>query len=76
MLINIFCFFCFLLIGFIVTQQHVSIMDIIYHKSLKMRKLHNNCVIFPAFQSTILRTFFELTKFFLKIGKKFTKTNC
>ncbi len=50
-------------------------MDIIYHKSLKMRKLHSNCDIFSAFQSTILRTFFELTKFFLKIGKKFTKTN-
>ena len=31
---------------------------------LKMRKLHTKVAIFPPFQSTILQTFFGLTKFF------------
>jgi hypothetical protein len=37
--------------------------------NLKMRNLSIRCVNYPAFQSTILQTFFGLTKFFYEIGK-------
>lgn len=37
--------------------------------NLKMRNLSAKCVDYPAFQSTILQTFFGLTKFFYEIGK-------
>ncbi len=49
-----------------------------YHnKLLKMRKLHKKCATFPAFQSTILRTFFELAKVFAKKrSKKLLTTPC
>ena len=40
MLINIFCFFCFYFIGFIANQHQLTLIGVMYHKSLKMRKLH------------------------------------
>ena len=37
--------------------------------NLKMRNLSSKCAKYPAFQSTILQTFFGLTKFFYENGK-------
>ena len=62
MLINIFCF-CYL---FVIPKTPKSSflkkgVNLTY-KRLKIRKLHKKSAVFPAFQSTILRTFFELAK--------------
>ena len=64
MLINIFSFFSFCLFGFSAPHGKSRRVAKYHNKSLKMSKLHNECAILPAFQTTILRTFFELTKFF------------
>ena len=69
MLINIFCFFV-LIHNCHNTQVFLLAKGIkMVHKRLKIRKIRTKCAVSPAFQSTILRTFFELTKFFSKIDE-------
>ena len=70
MLINIFCF-----LNLCSYCQNIQISlsekgTNLKYKRLKIRKLNAKRTVFPAFQSTILRTFFELAKIFLKKRRK------
>jgi hypothetical protein len=64
MLINIFSF-CYHVDVSQNTQSTPYYLGLyLVHKRLKIRKLGTKRAIFSAFQTTILRTFFELAKFF------------
>ena len=70
MLINIFCFFYLCSycqnIQIFLSEKGTNLK----YKRLKMRELNAKRADFSAFQSTILRTFFELAKIFLKKHRK------
>ena len=70
MSINIIFVFCYCLIYQLTHYQGpFGEYDSGMVNNLKMRNLSIRCVKYPAFQSTILQTFFGLTKFFYEIGK-------
>jgi len=64
MLINIFLFFQSKTIGFGVVPVKGRQNRNCASRILKMSVVQACGVVLPAFQTTILRTFFELTKFF------------